>query len=91
MMSFRLRNHRRIWTKDDDDIFRMLTEGASLRRIALKLNRTTKAMVSRARTLRIFLAGKLASEVRAQRQRRLTKGPLEFREDRVDLPKAKGK
>jgi hypothetical protein len=30
-------------------------------------------------------------EERAQRQRRLTKGPLEFREDRVDQPKAKGK
>jgi hypothetical protein len=27
----------------------------------------------------------------AQRRRRLTKGPPEFREDRVDLPKAKGK
>jgi hypothetical protein len=26
-----------------------------------------------------------------RRRRRLTKGPLEFREDRVDLPKAKGK
>jgi hypothetical protein len=30
-------------------------------------------------------------EERAQRQRRLTKGPPEFRDDRVDLPKAKGK
>jgi nucleoid-associated protein YgaU len=30
-------------------------------------------------------------EERAHRRRRLTKGPLEFREDRVDLPKAKGK
>ena len=30
-------------------------------------------------------------EEREQRRRRLTKGPLEFREDRVDLPKAKGK
>jgi hypothetical protein len=30
-------------------------------------------------------------EERAQRRRRLTKGPVEFREDRVDLPKAKGK
>jgi hypothetical protein len=29
-------------------------------------------------------------EERAQRRRRLTKGPLEFREDRVDLPKPKG-
>jgi hypothetical protein len=92
MRSFRLRNHRRIWTKDDDDILRtMLAEGASLRRIALKLNRTTKALVSRARASRIFLAGKLTSEERAQRRRRLTKGSLEFREHRVDLPKAKGK
>jgi len=30
-------------------------------------------------------------EERAQRRHRLTKGPTEFREDRVDLPKAKGK
>jgi hypothetical protein len=30
-------------------------------------------------------------EERALRRRRLTKGPLEFREDRVDLPKAKPK
>jgi hypothetical protein len=30
-------------------------------------------------------------EERAQRQRRLTKGPPEFREVRVDRPKAKGK
>jgi alkanesulfonate monooxygenase SsuD/methylene tetrahydromethanopterin reductase-like flavin-dependent oxidoreductase (luciferase family) len=30
-------------------------------------------------------------EERAQRRRRLTKGPKEFQEDRVDLPKAKGK
>ncbi|WP_244562158.1 hypothetical protein [Bradyrhizobium lablabi] len=30
-------------------------------------------------------------EERAQRRSRLTKGPTEFREARVDLPKAKGK
>ena len=30
-------------------------------------------------------------EERAQRRRRLTNGPPEFREDRVDRPKAKGK
>jgi hypothetical protein len=30
-------------------------------------------------------------EERVRRRRRLTKGPPEFREDRVDLPKAKGK
>ena len=32
-----------------------------------------------------------APEERVQRRRRLTKGPLEFREDRVDQPRAKGK
>jgi hypothetical protein len=32
-----------------------------------------------------------APEERAQRQRRLTKGPAEFREVRVDRPKAKAK
>jgi len=31
------------------------------------------------------------AEERDRRRRSLTKGPLEFREDRVDLPKAKGK
>jgi hypothetical protein len=31
------------------------------------------------------------AEERAHRRRRLTKGPPEFREDRIDLPKAKGK
>jgi hypothetical protein len=30
-------------------------------------------------------------EVKAERRRRLTKGPSEFREDRLDLPKAKTK
>jgi Arc/MetJ-type ribon-helix-helix transcriptional regulator len=30
-------------------------------------------------------------EERTQRHRRLTKGPLEFREDRVDLPEPKGR
>ena len=31
------------------------------------------------------------AEERAKRKRRLIKGPSEFREDRIDLPKAKGK
>jgi hypothetical protein len=38
-----------------------------------------------------FYAKQKLSEERTQRRRRLTKGPSEFREDRVDLPKAKGK
>jgi Arc/MetJ-type ribon-helix-helix transcriptional regulator len=32
-----------------------------------------------------------STQERDERRRRLTKGPPEFREDRVDLPKAKGK
>ena len=32
-----------------------------------------------------------APEEQAQRRRRLTKGPIEFREARVDQPRAKGK
>ena len=31
------------------------------------------------------------ADERDRRRRRLTKGPQEFREDRVDLPKVKGK
>jgi hypothetical protein len=30
------------------------------------------------------------ADERVQRRRRLTKGPSEFRKDRVDLPRAKG-
>jgi hypothetical protein len=51
---------------------------------------------SRARELAITAIEKLidaaaAPEERAQRRQRLTKGPPEFREARVDQPKAKGK
>jgi hypothetical protein len=44
-----------------------------------------------ARTIEQKLDPTVPTEERAQRRRRLTKGPPEFREDRVDLPKAKGK
>ena len=44
-----------------------------------------------ARTIERKLDPAVPEEERAQRRRRLTKGPLEFREDRVDLPKAKTK
>jgi hypothetical protein len=36
-------------------------------------------------------AGAPDDDVKASRKRRLIKGPEEFREDRLDLPKAKGK
>ena len=44
-----------------------------------------------AQTIERKLDPAVPEEERAQRRRRLTKGPPEFREDRVDLPKAKTK
>jgi hypothetical protein len=44
-----------------------------------------------AKTIGRKLDPAVPEEERAQRRRRLTKGPPEFREARVDLPKAKGK
>ena len=44
-----------------------------------------------AKTIEKIIDSAAPPEERAQRRRHLTKGPLEFREDRVDLPKAKGK
>jgi hypothetical protein len=42
-----------------------------------------------ARTIEKMIDPAAPADERAQRRRRLTKGPLEFRENRVDLPKAK--
>jgi hypothetical protein len=42
-----------------------------------------------AQTIERKLDPAMPAEERAQRRRRLTKGPLEFRDDRVDLPKRK--
>jgi hypothetical protein len=44
-----------------------------------------------AQTIERKLDPAVPEDERAQRRRRLTKGPPEFREDRVDLPKAKKK
>jgi hypothetical protein len=44
-----------------------------------------------AQTIERKLDPAVSEEERAQRRHRLTKGPPEFREDRVDLPKAKAK
>lgn len=43
------------------------------------------------KTIETIIDPSAPPEERAQRRRILTKGPSEFREDRVDLPKAKGK
>jgi hypothetical protein len=68
--------------------------GASLLRPAFELFESARA--NRAKELATKAIEKIyrsaaPPEERAQRRRRLTKGPSEFREDRVDLPKAKGK
>ena len=69
--------------------------------LGLKVQTTTKPVRRPGRRLRAKeLATKAIEEIidpaappeeRAQRRRRLTKGPPEFREARVDQPKAKGK
>jgi hypothetical protein len=56
-----------------------------------KPGRRLRAQELATKTIERMIDPAAPPEERAQRRRRLTKGPLEFREDRVDLPKAKGK
>jgi Arc/MetJ-type ribon-helix-helix transcriptional regulator len=61
-----------------------------------KAKQSPQARANRAKELATKAIEKVSDpaappEERAQRRRQLTKGPSEFREDRVDLPKAKGK
>ena len=51
--------------------------------------RAERAKELAAKTIEKILDPSAPPEERAQRRRRLTKGPSEFRDDRVDLPKAK--
>jgi hypothetical protein len=89
------------WAENQPD--RPTLSEAVRRLVELGLTLGTKASPSdRLRATRADRAKELASkaidkmidpaaplEERAQRRHRLTKGPPEFREDRVDLPKAK--
>jgi Arc/MetJ-type ribon-helix-helix transcriptional regulator len=54
-----------------------------------KAGRRSRAAELAASAIEKLIDPSATSEERAQRRRRLTKGPPEFREDRVDLPKAK--
>ena len=65
------------WAELQSDVPRLSEATRRLVEIALKSEMPTKPRRS------------LRNKERAQRRRRLTKGPPEFREDRVDLPKAK--
>ena len=64
--------------------------------VKTKAKQPSAARASRAKELAAKAIDKIIDpaappEERAQRRRRLIKGPSEFREDRIDLPKAKGK
>jgi hypothetical protein len=54
-----------------------------------KAGRATRAAELAAKAIEGMIDPAAPPEERAQRRRRLTKGPPEFRGDRVDLPKAK--
>jgi hypothetical protein len=56
-----------------------------------KLDRKLRARELATQAIEKIIDPAAPPEERAQRRRSLTKGPPEFREDRVDLPKAKGK
>ena len=54
-----------------------------------KPGRRSRAQELAAKAIEKIIDPAAPPEERAQRRRRLTKGPSEFREDRLDLPKAK--
>jgi hypothetical protein len=58
---------------------------------ASKPGRRRRAQELAAKAIEKIIDPEASLEEQAQRRRRLTKGPPEFRQDRVDLPKAKGK
>jgi hypothetical protein len=88
------------WALQQDDrparseaIRRLVELGLTLRTIASPSQRLGAARAQDLATKAIekIIDPAAPPEERAQRRRHLTKGPLEFRDDRVDLPKAKVK
>jgi hypothetical protein len=74
-------------------IRRLVEIGLKARRPAAavsgKPGRASRAAELAANAIEKIIDPSAPAEERVQRRRRLTKGPPEFREDRVDLPKAK--
>jgi len=72
-------------------IRRLVELGLTVKRKARPTERHRAARASElaAEALASLTVGAADTDEQAGRRRRLTKGPLEFREDRVDLPKAK--
>jgi hypothetical protein len=84
------------WAKANDtsrsDAFRRLVELGLTVKMSVKQpssSTTARAKELATKAIEKIIDPSALPEERAQRRRRLTKGPLEFREDRVDLPKAK--
>src|SRR6202048_1510638 len=103
MMGFRAEPSLRAaivrWAENQPDNPTLSEATRRLVELGLKVKMEAKPVANPVRRLRAQELAANASEKmidpaappeeRAQRRRRLTKGPPEFREDRVDLPKAK--
>jgi Arc/MetJ-type ribon-helix-helix transcriptional regulator len=88
------------WAKQQDDqpkrspaIRRLVELGLTVKMKAKQpsAGRANRAKELATKTIEKIIDPSAPPEERAQRRRRLTKGPSEFREDRVDLPKVKTK
>jgi hypothetical protein len=73
-----------------DAVLVVVAKDPGEKRAGKTLNKTRAAELA-AKVVEKIIDPSAPPEERAQRRRRLTKGPQEFREDRVDLPKPKGK
>ena len=81
-------------TTRSDAIRRLVELGLETRTPAKptrKASNKTRAAELAAKVVDKMIDPTAPADERDRRRRRLTKGPQEFREDRVDLPKAKGK
>src|ERR1700722_3617065 len=83
------------WAENEPDTptlseaIRRLVEIGLKTKLARKPARSARAAELAAAQIEKMIDPATSADERAQRRRRLTKGPPEFREDRVDLPKAK--
>lgn len=99
-LSAKLRENVDAWAAKQDDepgrseaIRRLVELGLTVKTKARPTERLRAARASElaTKTIEKIIDPAAPPEERGERRRRLTKGPTEFREDRVDLPKAKGK
>jgi hypothetical protein len=83
------------WAENEPDTptlseaIRRLVEIGLKTKLARRPARSARAAELAAAQIEKMIDPATSADERAQRRRRLTKGPPEFREDRVDLPKAK--